>query len=344
MNNSTIIGVDLAKDVFQVCVYTNNKVLSNNEMTPQAFTSWIANQTPTIVIFESCATSNYWKRLVSQFGHEARLINPQLVSRIRQHQKTDKNDALAIIQSSLLPSINFIGGKTLQQQQLQSILRMRELAVKQKTALKNQLKSLLLEFNLRCSKGHGGLKNAVYTALEDAENGFSDIFRHALAQAWEFYVAINELVSSYDESLKKLTKSLPECNKLTQLEGVGLINAVNLYMTIECEGERAFKSGRNVSACIGLTPVQHSSGGKIKLGSIGKKVRNSALRSQLITGAFTFVNSIDKRPAKTEKELWLKKLIERRGKKCAAVALANKTVRTAFSMLQNNTNYCSVAL
>lgn len=344
MKNTTVIGVDLAKDVLQVCVYTDNKVRSNTEMTPQAFTSWLAIQTPSTVIFEACATSNYWKRLATEYGHQAQLVSPQLVSRIRQHQKTDKNDALAIIQSALLPNVNFIGGKSLSQQQLQSILRMRELAVKQKTAQLNQIKSILLEFNIRYGSRHGGIKAAVQYALEDAENGFNMTFRKALAQAWQLFITTNDLIQEYDEGLRALLNNIPECKKLTQLEGVGVINAINLYMTIECEGERVFSSGRNVAACIGLTPIQYSSGGKVKLGSVGKHVRNSTLRSQLVTGAFTFINSVSKREPKTEKEQWLKALINRRGKKCAAVALANKTVRTAFAMLQNGTDYRSVAI
>ncbi|MEO2279177.1 IS110 family transposase [Pseudoalteromonas pernae] len=344
MNNTTVIGVDLAKDVLQVCVYANNQVRSNVEMTPQAFTSWLATQSPSTIVFEACATSNYWKRLATSYKHQALLVSPQLVSRIRQHQKTDKNDALAIVQASLLPGINFIGGKSLKQQQLQSILRMRELAVKQKTAQQNQIKAILLEFNIRYRSSFKGLKAAIEWALEDVSNGFNSAFRSALACAWKLFNSVVELVQEYDTCLHALIDELPECKKLTRLEGVGTINAINLYMIIECEGERVFHSGRNVSACIGLTPIQHSSGGKVKLGSVGKQVKNSSLRSQLVTGAFTFINSVSKREPKTEKERWLKGLIERRGKKCAAVALANKTVRTAFAMLKHNTEYRSVAI
>ncbi|MCZ6298610.1 transposase [Vibrio parahaemolyticus] len=132
--NNTIIGVDLAKKVIQVCVYTNKKVHSNTEMTQKEFNCWLANSKPGIVVFEACGTSNYWKQLALSLGHDARLISSRLVSAIRQNQKTDKNDALAIVQASLLPDVNFIRGKTVEQQQLQSIVHLRELSVKQKTA------------------------------------------------------------------------------------------------------------------------------------------------------------------------------------------------------------------
>ena len=118
-----------------------------------------------------------------------------------------------------------------------------------------------------------------------------------------------------------------------------MINAVNLYIALGCAELGVFKKGKDASACIGLTPIQYSSGGKTKLGSIGKYVKNSMLRSQLITGALAAVSSIVKRPAKTKKEAWVQRLVERKGKKCAAVALANKTVRTAYAMLTQGTEY-----
>ncbi len=154
---NTIVGVDLAKSAIQVCVYANKKVRSNTEMTRHEFVEWLFNTSSTTVVFEACSTSNYWKQKAVEAGHAAHLISAHLVSTIRQNQKTDKNDALAIVQASLLPDISFIKGKTVDQQQLQSILRLRELAVRQKTASSNQLKALLLEFDIRVSPRNGGL-------------------------------------------------------------------------------------------------------------------------------------------------------------------------------------------
>jgi transposase len=272
-------------------------------------------------------------------GHDAQLISAKLVDTVRQNQKNDKNDALAIVQASQLPDIKFIAGKSRTQQQMQSIMRLRELSIKQKTAQQNQLTALLLEFNIRVSNKNGGLRGTVESALEDAENGLTDEFRKAIHQAWLQYIEVVKSVSVYDICLEKAIKDIPECQKLMDLEGIGVINAVNLYNVLFCSDNGTFKKGKDASACIGLTPVQHSSGGKTKLGSIGKHIRNSTLRSQLVTGAVTYVNHVNRRSPKTKKEVWLKALIERRGKKCAAVALANKTVRTAFAILSNNTYY-----
>jgi len=336
---NTIIGVDLAKDVIQVCIYTNQKVHSNKEMTHNEFLLWLFNTKPTTVIFEACGTSNYWKQKAIEAGHEARLISAKLVATVRQNQKTDKNDALAIIQAAQLPEIKFIKGKNIEQQQLQSVQRLRELAKKQKGALNNQLKALLLEFNIRVSSKQGGLKGVIESVLEDAENGFSSEFRQALAIGWKQYAQLLESIQVYDECLESSIKEHSDCKRLLRLEGVGTLNAISLYILLGCAEQGAFNKGKDASACIGLTPLQYSSGGKTNLGSVGKYVKNSLFRSQLISGAMSFIQQVEKREAVTKKEAWIKGLIERKGKKCAAVALANKTVRTAHAMLTQGTEY-----
>jgi transposase len=320
---STIAGVDLAKNVIQVCLIKNNKVISNDELTSEQFMIWLLNAKPVTVIFEACAMSNYWKQEALKRGHDARLVSAKLVSMIRQNQKTDKNDALAVAQASQLTDVNFINGKTFEQQEMQSIMRMRALSVKHRVAVQRQISALLLEFNSRISPKPGDLSGVVKGVLENAENGFSTAFRQALDATWQCYLTHVENIKAYEKALELAIKDHPQCQKLLALEGVGIMNAVNLYITIGCHDSGVFKSGRDVAACIGLTPVQHSSGGKIKMGSISKRVINSSLRSCLVNG----------------KERWLKQLIDRKGKLCAAVALANKTVRTAFAMLTQDTEY-----
>ncbi len=337
--NSTIVGVDLAKDVIQVCVVKYKKVHSNTEMTPRNFGIWLANYTASTVVFEACGTSNYWKQKALEYGHDAKLISAKLVANIRQNQKTDKNDALAIVQASELTDIRFIRGKTFPQQELQSMNKMRELAVKQKVALNNQIRALLLEFNIRISSRKGGISGVVQAVLEDAENGFSAAFREALKSTWQAFLALVERISGYEKSLSKAINDNADCKKLLALEGVSTINAVHLYTSLACGDNNLFKTGRDASACIGLTPIQYSSGGKIKLGSIGKYVKNSLVRSNLISGAMSMVHQVTRRAPRTRKEQWLRELVERRGKRCAAVALANKTVRTAFAMLRDETEY-----
>jgi len=267
------------------------------------------------------------------------LISAKLVAVVRQNQKTDKNDALAIVQAALLPDVTFIGGKTVEQQQLQSIKRLKELAVKHQGASQKQLVSLLLELNIRISNRRGGIICAIEGVLEDATNGLSAECRAAIYTAKEHLKSLIDAVHRYDDCLEKSVVAHADCKKLLKLEGVGTMNAINLYLALGCAELGVFSKGKDASACIGLTPIQHSSGGVVKLGSIGKHCKNSMLRSQLICGAMAAVHQAVIREAKTKKDVWLKGLVERRGKKCAAVALANKTVRTAFAMLTQGTEY-----
>lgn len=342
--HTTKVGVDLAENFIQVCIFKKDSVNSNEEMSPETFLDWLANSQPVTVVFEACGTSNFWRQKAQEHGHDARLISAKLVETVRQNQKTDKNDALAVIQAAMLPDVNFISGKTTAQQQLQSVQRMRELAIKNRDALKKQLRSLLLELGIRTGSKKGGVLLVIDEVLEDAENGLAAVFREALSTARKQLSMAIESVKSYDSHLEGAVRLHHDCKKLLKLESVGPVNAVNLYMTLACNDSEVFSKGKDAAACIGLTPVQHSSGGKTKIGSIGKKVKNSMLRSQLITGAMAVVQQLKNRPAKTEKEAWLKGVMERRGKKCAAVALANKTVRTAFAMLRDSTEYVAKPL
>lgn len=342
--NSNIVGVDLAKKVIQVCIIKRRSVISNTEMTPEEFTCFLAKSKRLIIVFEACASSNYWKQAALSYGHDARLISAKLVSKIRQHQKTDKNDALSVVQASQLIDVQFIQGKTFTQQELQSIGRMRELAVKQKGALSNQIEALLLEFNIRVSNRKGGLSGVVEATLEDAENGFSCEFRESLYETWQAYLATVLRIKCYEDKLAVCIDKNPVCKKLMALEGVSTINAIHLFTSLACSEDRVYHSGADASACLGLTPIQHSSGGRVKLGSIGRGVKNTLVRSNLISGAMAVVRQLKNREPRTRKEAWLKALIERRGNKCAAVALANKTVRTAFAMLRDGTEYQAQAI
>ncbi|EWH08078.1 transposase IS116/IS110/IS902 family protein [Catenovulum agarivorans DS-2] len=243
--NNIIVGVDLAKNVIQVCIYSNQKVRSNTEMTTSKFTEWLANSAPVMIVFEACGTSNYWKQKALSLGHDARLISPNLVKSIRQNQKTDENDALAIVQASLLPNVTFIAGKSIEQQQLQSMLRLRELCVKQKTASYNQLVALLSEFNIKVSNRNGGLKGTIEAVLEDADNGFSVEFRQALQMACVQFSSIVQSIAVYDTCLENALESHSDCKKLLQLEGVGTLNAINLYIALGCAELSVFKKGKN---------------------------------------------------------------------------------------------------
>ncbi len=199
------------------------------------------------------------------------------------------------------------------------------------------LRGLLAEFGIEIPKGVSHLKKHLPQILEDAENGLPYGVRDSLFQGWSLWQAHEKHLQALEKILSQRAQDHETCQRLSQFEGVGVKNALGLYA--ELGNARHYKNGRNASACIGVSPKQHSRGGKVKIGSIGKYSGNQRLRSSLILGAHSVVNTLDKREAKTDKERWLKALIERRGKGRAAVALANKTVRTAWSMLYHKEPY-----
>lgn len=338
MNNHKLIAIDLAKSEFQVCVFDKRiKVLSNKSMRRKALIRYLAKQPPSLVAFEACGGSHYWGRLAQSLGHTVSMIPPRQVTPYRQGHKTDGNDALAIGIASQQPELKTVGVKTLEQQSLQCDKRVQEHLSDQLTATGNLLRALVGEFGLVIPKGVAALRRELPWMLEDGENGLPDAMRQSLSLAWQQWLSLAKQLAQSERLLAQRVRQLEPCRKLAALEGVGDKNAIGLYIRIG-NGQH-FKNGRETAACVGVTPKQYSSGGKVHLKGIGKFKGDQRLRSSLIVGARAAVNALRKRPPRNTKEQWLKRLIERRGPGRAAVALANKNIRTAWAMLRNNTAY-----
>ena len=338
MNHFRVIAIDLAKSVFQVCLFDHRmKVLSNKRMRRKALLRYLAKQAPALVAIEACGGAHYWGRVALSFGHQVSMIPPKQVTPYRQGHKTDDNDAVAIGIASQQPTLKTVGVKTREQQSLQCDKRVQEHLSDHLTATGNLLRALVAEFGIVIPKGVAALKRAMPSILEMADNGLPDAMRQSLNLAWQQWQFLNEQLEHAQRLLKQRAHTLEPCRRLTALEGIGDKNAINLYICIG-NGQH-FKNGRESAACIGLTPKQYSSGGKAKLMGIGKYRGQQRLRSSMIVGCRSAVNALAKRPPRNTKEVWLKQLIERRGPGRAAVALANKNVRTAWAMLHNNTCY-----
>ncbi|NQY49485.1 MAG: IS110 family transposase [Colwellia sp.] len=343
MEQCNVIAIDLAKDIFQVCIMTTNgKIIFNKAMNRAKLKEWLAKKKLALVAMESCGGAHYWARFALSLGHKVMVIPPKQVKPFRTGQKTDANDAVAIAVASRAANIKPARILSIEQQGLQSIEKMRSLIDKQKLQLSNQVRGLLLEFGIVINKSIKSFKERIPEILEDAENDLSFPMRKVLLQMWELYSRLENDFDVINNELIQLTAQDSDCQKLMKLEGVGPITAVRLKIQLG-NGEH-FHSGRQVAACIGLTPKQHSSGGKVKLGSVGKGSYDKPLRSCIFLGARAVVSKLKNRPAKTEKERWLKALIERRGVNCASMALANKTARTAYALLKNNTDYKPVLI
>lgn len=338
MAKCNVIGIDLAKTVFQVCaINKEDKVISNRPVKPKKMAEILTKLAPSIVAFEACGRANYWARKARESGHQILVIPPKQVAAYRQGQKTDDNDALAIALAARQPKLRTAGIKTIEQQCLQSDKRVQEHVSDQLTATGNALRALIAEFGIDIPKGKSALREQVSLILEDAENGLPLSVRESLHITWMLWQTQQAHLQELEKLLVRRTQDNEYCQRLQKLESVGVKNALLLYVNLG--HDQHFKNGRQAAACFGLTPKQHSSGGKVKLGSIGKYRGNQRLRSSLIQGAQSVVSKLAKREPKTGKEHWLKALIERRGKGRAAVALANKTVRTAWAMLSHDQPY-----
>ncbi len=336
MTHSTTVGVDVAKNIIQVSVVSpRGKELFNRSLTRRKFAEFLAKQQAALVAFEACATSHYWARVSQRHGHEARIIPAKAVAPFRQGHKTDSNDALAVAEAARRPNIKEAPMKTIDQQGLQAIQRSRDLLVQESTALSNHMRGLLMEFGVVIPQGFAALRRMLPEILEDGDNEVPDMYRPTLHRLYGRFLELRDDIQSMNVEVKELVKQHPHCKRLTALEGVGPISAVLLYASLGT-GE-AFSGSREFAAYLGLTPRQFSSGGKTNIVGLSKKIGNCRLRSVLIQGARAYVHKL-KEP-KTSKDRWLLDLIERAGHGKAAVALANKNVRTAWAMLTQGTEY-----
>jgi transposase len=323
MAKLNVIGVDLAKNMIQVSVLSgNNRSLCNRALSRSKFAEFLARQQPCLVAFEACSTAHYWARVASRSGHQVKIIPAKAVVPFRQGHKTDENDALAVAEAAQRPNIKQAPLKTVEQQGMQAIQRSRELLLHQRVALSNHIRGLLMEFGIVIPQGFATLYRQLPEVLEDGENELPDLYRPTLNVLYQRLCDLREDIDRLNETIKALVEHHPVCSVL-------------LYATLG-SGE-AFTNGRQFSAYLGLTPKQFSSGGKVNLVGISRQVANRCLRAVLIQGARAYVYRL-KEP-KTAKDHWLWAIIERSGKCKAAVALANKNVRTAWAMLTQNTEY-----
>jgi transposase len=341
--NNNLIAIDIAKTSFHAVSLKQNKVGTDRAFDRNQLKIWLAKQVKSHVVIEACGSSHYWARYAKSQGHTAQLITPRSVTPFRQGHKTDKNDALAIATASQQVNIKSVGIKNVEQQALQSIARIRQHLTDNQTSVSNMIRGLLCEFGLPINKGEKAFKASIGEILEDAENGLPDILRLQIANMYQSFLDSEVHLKEVSKRLDQLVNQQPQCKQLMALEGIGPVNALELYLTLGDQG-KSFSHGREASACIGLTPKQYSTGGVVVLGGIGKKTGKKRLRANLIQGALSVVQVVDKRQPKNDKEKWLKNLIVRLGKRRAAVALANKTIRTAWAMLSHGENYRSPAI
>lgn len=333
--NITTVGLDLAKDVFHIVgldAHGHEKMkmrLSRNRVLKH-----FANHPACVIGMEACASSHYFARALRRLGHEARLIPAQYVKAYVRGQKNDTNDARAIAEAVRAPSMRFVTVKTVAQQDVQSLIRLREGAINARTAAANRLRGLLGEYGLVTGQGLATLRRAVPRILEDASNGLTDVFRRWLDQERQHLLELDGHIDRLTAELTALARQDDRVVRLQTAPGYGPIVA-SVFASVMGDGKQ-YRRGREASAAVGLVPRQHSSGGKNVLLGISKR-GDRYLRSLLIHGARAVVNAAQKKDDPLSR--WVNRLRETRGTNKATVALANKLARIGWAILRNGTTY-----
>lgn len=337
--NITRIGVDLAKNVFQVHgVDKEENIVLKRQLRRSQVLSFFAKLAPCLIGMEACSSAHYWARELKRFGHTVKLIAPQFVKPYVKSNKNDANDAEAICEAVGRPSMRFVSIKTIEQQDIQSVHRVRSELVKQRTAKVNQIRGLLGERGIVTKSRVENLRKALPDILEDGENSLTYRFRHLLDALREDLVILDKRISELDQEIAVISKEDPSSQRLQKIPGIGPVTATALVAAIG--DATVFKKGRDLAAWLGLTPRQHSSGGKDRLLGISKR-GDSYLRTLLIHGARAVLRTAGNK--QDSRSLWLVSLKERRNQNIAAVAMANKNARIVWAMLTRNEEYRSVA-
>lgn len=327
MSDVHILAIDLAKRSFQVCgTDRGGAVLFHRTLSRAKLMQMLNAQKPCIVAMEACATSHYWGRVAQQSGHDVRLVPPIHVKPFVKRQKNDAADAAAIAEAVLRPNIHCVAVKSV-------TFRTHQCFVRQRTQLINALRGHLAEFGLVFPQGPAHLKQAA-ALLEDDTTEVPDTVRE-IAQL--YLDQIDLLTVKIDELTLKLRDAMQENGEMRRLctvPGVGPVTAGALMAF--APDLRTFSSGRNFAAWLGLVPRQRSTGGKTRLGGVSK-MRQTDIRKLLIVGAMSRIRWVVRKGATPDN--WLGRLVERKPRMVAAVALANKMARIIWAIMTREQNY-----
>ena len=325
----TTVGIDLAKNLFQVHgVDERGKAVLRKQLRRAQVAVFFGNMPPCLIGMEACASAHHWARTLQRFGHTVRLIAAQFVKPYVKTNKNDIADAEAICEAVGRPNMRFVPIKSIEQQAILSVHRVRQGFVKARTAQANQIRGLLGEFGLVIPQGIYNVAKRVPELLEDASNELPLPFRHLIDRLTEHLKELDRQVKEFEQEIIAWHRSSELSRKLEKIPGIGPLAASALVASIA--DAHSFDNGRQVSAWLGLVPRQSSSGGKATL--LGMSKRGDAyLRTLLIHGARSAILAAKNKTDNTNG--WLVNLLNRRHPNIAAVALANKNVRTVWALL-----------
>jgi transposase len=331
----TTVGIDLAENLFQVHgVDERGKAVLRKQLRRAQVTVFFANLPPCVVGMEACASAHYWGRTLSRFGHTVRLMASQFVKPYVKTNKNDAADAEAICEAVGRANMRFVPIKSIEQQAILSVHRVRQGCVKARTAQANQIRGLLGEFGLVIPQGIINVTKRVPELLEDASNDLPAPFRHLIDRLTQHLKEFDRQVKEFEKEIIVWHRSSELSRKLEAIPGIGPLAASALVASIA--DPHSFDNVRQVSAWLRLVPRQHSSGGKPTL--LGMSKRGDAyLRTLLIRGARSAILAAQNKVDNTNG--WLRNLLNRRHPNIAAVALANKNVRTVWALLAHEREF-----
>jgi transposase len=335
MQTITTIGLDIAKSVFQVHgVDADGHVVIRRQLKRRYVRAFFQKLPPCLVGIEACASSHYWSRELQSFGHTVRLMPPAYVKPYVKRQKNDAADAEAICEAVTRVNMRFVATKTPEQQSCLMLHRTRHLFIRQQTSVINVIRAHLAELGIVAPVGRKGVEELLDVIADRSDKRVPEIARTCLIALGAQLRSLKAQILEFDRIIMAWHRSNEASRRLDAIPGVGPMLATAL---VACVADpKAFRSGRNFSAWIGLVPKQHSSGGKDRLGSISKQ-GDRYLRSLFMAGAlavirYAKINGSKHRP-------WLTALLARRPTKVAAIALANKIARMVWAMMARGERY-----
>jgi len=340
MNKISVIGLDLAKNVFQVHgVDGEGEVVMRKQLKRSQVRRFFANLEPSLVGMEACGGSHYWSRELAGLGHTVRIMAPVFVKPYLKTNKNDRNDAEAICEAVQRPSMRFVKPKTPEQQAVLHLHHGRRLLVRQRIALNNHMRGVLSEYGIVLPQGAKATSKRLPELLEDAGNNLPMLARHLLAELKEEHDRLVERTERLEAQIKAWHATNSVSQRLASIPGIGVLTATALAATVG-EGQD-FSNARQLAAYLGLVPRQSSSGGKARLLGISKR-GDGYLRGMLIHGARAVIYHIRRRlgTGQAGGDPWVERLLLRCHPNEVAVALANKMARIAWALLVRKETWC----
>jgi transposase len=334
MKEISIIGVDLAKNVFQLHgSAADGTVLFRKKLSRPQFQRFMAEHPQCLVVMEACGGAHHWARELVRVGHQVKLIAPRYVKPFIKRQKNDAADAEAIVEAALRPTMRYVEPKTSDQQSRSILYRTREQFVKQRTEAVNALRSHLYEFGFTAPEGIGYLPR-LGAVLEDPSSNLPPLAREICRELLEQIANLSGRINAMKKRLDAIARQGETSRRLQTMPGVGPISA--LAVETFAPPMEQFKRGRDLAAWLGLVPRQASTGGKQRLGKTSKMGQRD-IRRLLVTGAMAVIRWALRRGA--PRNPWLARLLDRKPPMVAAFALANKMARGIWAMMTRGENY-----